>query len=115
MIAQATQGDVGVPLRFSVKDNKGAVVNLTGGTATLLMFPTVPINGGGVSTYSATITDPLNGVATYTTTGNEFPVGNIKYQMQIKVVVGGQTLSSDIVEIFVRPTLSAQSFPYLGY
>lgn len=98
--------NVGVPLKFTVKDPSGAIINLTGCTVTMTLVPDSPLYGSKQPNIPLTILNGPSGLVTRVTDGTEFVYGNIFYLIQLTVVYpNGNSLTSNVGKLFCQSTL----------
>jgi hypothetical protein len=69
MIGPYVVGEIPAPLEYTFLESDGSAVDLLGYTAEFITRPTDDVSA--VSVYPAAVTDPANGVVTYTWDGTE--------------------------------------------
>lgn len=74
------QGDVGTSLRFTIIDQDKKTVDVSGCTVSLYIQ-----RSDTVLTRTCTILDGANGLVQYTTTANDFSIGDDTYLLTVNV------------------------------
>lgn len=95
-------GDTGSTLQVTCKDNAtGAVINLTGKTATLRWKNA----GGALQSAAMTIASPATGIATYTFTSADLTAGLT--QMEVRITDTATSNYVTQIDLFTAPVRAA--------
>lgn len=91
------QGEKPPPLVYQFLDSAGAPIDITGYAAGF----TIQEADGLAASYSASVTDPVNGKITYTWTGTEWPTSG-HYRATVWCGNGTNRLASIMIKFDVR-------------
>lgn len=96
------QNDVGVALKFVVRDTEGNPVDITGAIAKLTI-----INSAGSKTVDCTITDAVNGACQYKTiAGDLATIGLHRCELEVFFPDGSHITTPEYLEFTVRAELA---------
>lgn len=98
MAMQFYDQEVGVILQWNIVTPQGTILDLTAGTAQLV------VAGNSNSPFAMVISDGPAGQVQYATESGKWASGN--YQAQVKLTLGAQTLYTQPTEITVYRTVA---------
>lgn len=98
-------GEIPAPLAYQFLSSAGMAIDLGGYTA---KFSCREMSGGAptVDGVSAVVSDPTNGVVTYTWTGTEFPTAG-RYEAEVWVGNTTQRFASVLLKFEVRAAVAS--------
>lgn len=106
MIPTIGKKNIGISLKFAVKDSKGAPVDLSNSTVTITISPNTMQTSARRCNLPCNIDDPLGGAVSYMTTVDDFTLGGVMYSLQLTMTqLNGNSYTSSITKIACLDTL----------